>query len=78
MHQNLAVILQQFNYSKISFIVLVPGRLVWGRAGVDLGVEDHALGADLKVGFAWNRFVLNYLYLRKCLSTLRLKNPFLT
>ena len=25
MHQNLAVILRQFNYSKISFIVLVPG-----------------------------------------------------
>ena len=26
MHQNLAVILRQFNYSKNSFIVLVPGR----------------------------------------------------
>ena len=26
MHQNLAVILRMFNYSKNSFIVLVPGR----------------------------------------------------
>ena len=25
MHQNLAIILRQFNYSKNSFIVLVPG-----------------------------------------------------
>ena len=31
MHQNLAIILRQFNYSKNSFIVLVPGLLffVW-------------------------------------------------
>ena len=27
MHQNIAVILQQLRYSKISFIVLIPGRI---------------------------------------------------
>ena len=30
MHQNLAIILQQFNYSKNSFIVLIPGQGQFG------------------------------------------------
>ena len=29
MHQNLAVILEQFNYGKNSFIVLIPGHRPW-------------------------------------------------
>ena len=45
MHQNIAIILQQFNYSKNLFIVLVPG------AGFDLIEHNNETNSSHKKSF---------------------------
>ena len=60
MHQNLAIILRQFNYSKNLFIVLVPG------AGFDLFEHNNETNSSHKQSFCNLVDLIFYLPLLQC------------
>ena len=50
MHQYLAVILRHFNYSKNSFIVLIPGELFLGDESLDSVHGGNLIGRSGETG----------------------------
>ena len=57
MHQNIAVILLQFNYGKSSIIVLIPGALFWRNKFFSLKLQNIQNRLILGIGMVQQRFV---------------------